>query len=168
MIRLLDSLAIPVVAVVGWSAGGLYSQVFAARYPDRVRSLTLISSAIPFFGNDSAKMLPPNWKFIRMMNRFAPFLSKSFFRKLSKQIIESTEKTIEKSIKEMTPADRSVAAQPHWRATITKGALEAYHNQGLAVYYDAAAMMDKWNIPAQEAPYNVYIWQGDQDNVWTV
>jgi len=56
----------------------------------------LISSAIPFFGKQSGTVLPSNWKLIRMMNRYVPFLSKSFIKKLANQVRDNLEKTIEK------------------------------------------------------------------------
>jgi pimeloyl-ACP methyl ester carboxylesterase len=52
---LLDALAIPAAAVIGVSAGAMSALQFAARYPDRCRSLTLIVPAASFAGN----MLPP-------------------------------------------------------------------------------------------------------------
>jgi pimeloyl-ACP methyl ester carboxylesterase len=48
---LLDALAIPAVAVIGVSAGAMSALQFAARYPDRCRSLTLIVPAASFAGN---------------------------------------------------------------------------------------------------------------------
>ena len=35
------------VSFIGWSAGGLYSQVFTDKYSEKVTSLNLVSSAIP-------------------------------------------------------------------------------------------------------------------------
>ena len=44
-VALLDALAIPRAHVVGLSMGGMIAQVVAARYPDRVQSLTSIMSS---------------------------------------------------------------------------------------------------------------------------
>ena len=50
---LLDFLQIPAVHVVGASMGGMIAQLFAAKYPDRVRSLGII------FSSTNQAFLPP-------------------------------------------------------------------------------------------------------------
>jgi pimeloyl-ACP methyl ester carboxylesterase len=52
-VAILDSLAVANVHVVGASMGGMIAQVLAARYPDRVRSLTSIMSST---GNPSRRI----------------------------------------------------------------------------------------------------------------
>lgn len=164
----IDRLGIDKVSVVGWSAGGLYSQVFAQMYPERVESISLVSSAIPFNNKQSSKVLPTNWKMIHMMNRLFPFLSKRFFNNLSNKINDQLDRTIEQSIKEMIESDRMIVNQPTIREKITHGAQEAYQHKGLAVYYDALAMTEKIDNTNHLTPFKVYIWQGDQDRIWTL
>jgi pimeloyl-ACP methyl ester carboxylesterase len=72
IIQLLDQLAVSNAHVVGWSAGGLYAQALAVHYPERVRSLTLINSAIPFYNPSSRPILPAKWRFISTLNWLLP------------------------------------------------------------------------------------------------
>ncbi|WP_159888627.1 alpha/beta hydrolase [Paenibacillus puerhi] len=165
--ELLTSLGIRKVAVIGWSAGGLYSQVFADKYSDKVNSLNLVSSAIPLDGRESEAFLPTNWKIIRVMNKYIPFLTKLFFQKLSKDLSKNFEVTLKKSIGQMVDADKKIALDPMMKPVITKGAIEAYHNRGTAVFYDAVALCGKY---PQFTTYchRVNIWQGGRDEVWTL
>jgi pimeloyl-ACP methyl ester carboxylesterase len=163
--ELLTSLGVKNVAVLGYSAGGLYSQVFADKYPNKVSSLNLVSSAIPLTRKTS-KYLPINWKIIRILNSYIPVLSKMFFQRFSKKLNKNLQATLQESIDQMVDADRKIALDPIMGEIITKGAIEAYHNQGIAVYYDAVALC---GIYPEFAPYStkVNIWQGGKDKVWT-
>lgn len=165
---LIDELRIEKVALIGWSAGGLFSQVFAHLYPKNVASLSLVSSAIPFNSVQTKNILPANWKLIKAMNRYFPSFSKRFFKKLSQKIVHQLDRTMDQSLREMVEADRRVAIQPAIMAKITRGAQEAYQNDGLAVYYDAQAMTERMEFTTGPTPFNVFIWQGVQDRVWTM
>lgn len=155
-------------AIVGWSAGGLYSQVFTDKYPEKVTSLNLISSAIPLNSDYTKRLLPMNWKMIRNMNRYMPFMTKFFFNSLSKKITKDLDSTIQDSIKQMVEEDKKVANDPIMQAVITKGAVESYHNRGIGVYYDAIALCQKLNeVRTPILNTKVHIWQGGKDTVWT-
>lgn len=166
--ELLVYLKIQKTIVLGWSAGGLYSQVFANKYPDKVISLNLVSSAILLHSKETQAILPLNWKLIQFMNRYMPYFAKVFFRKLSKELLGNKEATIQKSIQQMVNADKRVALDPLMKPFITKGAVEAYQNQGRAVYEDAVALCGKIAENRTAADHiKVNIWQGGKDNVWT-
>ncbi|MFJ8090636.1 alpha/beta fold hydrolase [Lysinibacillus sp. NPDC095746] len=163
---LLEKLNLDMVDIIGWSAGGTYAQIFASIYPDCVKSLTLISSAIPLKGKNTKNDLPINWKFISFFNSYFPLMTKYYFKKLSKKINHHIETTVKDSIDKMPEADQSVANQRHFQEVITKAAVEAYQNNGLAVYYDAVAMTEKVSLNYAARPYKIYIWHGEKDNVW--
>jgi pimeloyl-ACP methyl ester carboxylesterase len=155
-------------SIIGWSAGGLYSQIFAETYPEKVSSLNLISSAIPLNSKETRNILPSNWKMISSMNRYLPFLTKYFIKSLSKKLTKDLDAAIQESIKQMVEEDKKVANDPLMRMVITKGAVESYHNGGLGVYYDARALSKNISTKAQPLPdTKVNIWQGSEDNVWT-
>jgi pimeloyl-ACP methyl ester carboxylesterase len=155
-------------SIIGWSAGGLYSQVFAEKYPDRVSSLNLVSSAIPLNSKETRNILPSNWKMINSMNRYLPFLTKYFFKSLSKKLTKDLDSAIQESIKQMVEEDKIVANDPTMKPVIIRGAVESYHNRGLGVYSDARALCKNISTKAQPLlDTKVNIWQGSEDNVWT-
>lgn len=156
------------VSVIGWSAGGLYGQVFTDKYPEKVTSLNLISSAIPLNSKETKKILPSNWKIISNMNKYMPFLTKVYFKGLSKKLANYLEQVIQESIQQMVEEDRKVATDPVMKSAIIKGAKESYHNKGAGIYYDALALCKRVNDPSKPIPnVKVNIWQGDKDTVWT-
>jgi pimeloyl-ACP methyl ester carboxylesterase len=155
-------------AVIGWSAGGLYSQVFADKYSEKVSSLNLVSSAIPLTSEDTKNILPMNWKVIRNMNRFVPLMTKFYFKSLSKKISKDMDTIIRKSIKQMVDGDKKVANDPKMQEAIIKGVAEGYSNHGIGVYYDALALCKKWReITKTGINATVNIWQGGKDTIWT-
>lgn len=156
------------VSFIGWSAGGLYSQVFTDKYSEKVTSLNLVSSAIPLNSNETKRILPSNWKMIKNMNRYIPLMTKYYFKSLSKKITKDLHSTIQESIKQMVEEDKRVANDPRLQQVIIKGAGESYRNSGIGVYYDALALCKK--ISDKKNPIlnvKVNIWQGGKDTIWT-
>ncbi len=155
-------------ALVGWSAGGLYSQVFTAKYPEKVSSLNLISSAIPLNSGETKAVLPGNWKMIRNLNRYIPFMTKSYFKSLSKKVSKNLDAVIQESIEQMVEEDKKVVNDPIIKPAIIKGTVEGYRNSGNGVYYDARALCKKIN-ESNTSGFDgiVHIWQGGADTIWT-
>ncbi|WP_079508854.1 alpha/beta fold hydrolase [Mesobacillus jeotgali] len=97
---------------IGWSAGGLYSQVFTDKYPEKVASLNLVSSAIPLNSDETKSLLPGTWKMIRNMNRYIPFMTKFYFKSLSKKVSKNLDSVIQESIQQMVDEDKRVVNDP--------------------------------------------------------
>lgn len=155
-------------SLVGWSAGGLYSQVFTNKYPEKVSSLNLVSSAIPLNSRETNRILPFNWKMIKNMNRYIPLMTKFYFKSLSKKTTEKLDSIIQESIKQMVEEDRKIVNDATMKAVIIKGTVEGYRNNGYGVYYDALALCEnikELNNPNLNAKVN--IWQGGNDTIWT-
>ncbi|MEH7384592.1 alpha/beta hydrolase [Bacillus sp. JJ1521] len=155
-------------SIIGWSAGGLYSQVFTGKYSKKVTSLNLISSAIPLNSNETTKILPTNWKSIVNMNKYIPLITKFYFKSLSKKLTNNLDSTIQKSIQQMVEEDKKVAIDPIMKSVIIKGAVESYRNKGIGVYYDTLALCQK--LDYKRNPFHktkVNIWQGGKDTIWT-
>lgn len=165
---LLVAKGIQKAAIIGWSAGGLYGQIFTDKFFENVTSLNLVSSAIPLNSNETKNILPSNWKMIRKMNRYIPFVTKLFFRSFSKKLTKNLNAAIHESIQQMVEEDKRIATDPDMQTAITKGAVEGYHHNGAAVYYDALALCKKYKTIEKPIPIaKVNIWQGGRDTVWT-
>jgi len=163
--ELLQFLQIKKVDLIGWSAGGLYAQVFKKLCPDYVNSLSLISSAVPFNTGSAKAVLPFQWRFIRFINMHMSPLARFYFKRISKSLEKNKEKTIDKAIAAMEPEDKKILSSPLFRDNLIKSTEEAYDNDGLAVYYDALAMMENISID-YDNDAKIYIWQGNKDDIW--
>jgi len=162
---LLKELGIQQCVVAGWSAGGLFAQAFAHLYPEKVLSLHLVSSAIPFASSEAADALPRRWKRLVFLNRFVPFLAKILFGSVSKKAQKNPGQLMQQSIKDMVPADKEVANDQRVYPLLQQAAVEGFANKGMGVLQEAKAL-GKARIDYNKITCRVHIWTGEQDNVW--
>ncbi|MGM1048091.1 MAG: alpha/beta fold hydrolase [Bacillota bacterium] len=145
-------------ALLGWSAGGLYSQAYASMFPKDVVSLSLVSSAIAISSKESNKYLSNGWKIIRFINKYLPNFTKRHFRKFSKQLNKDIERVLDKSIREMVDADKQIASVSFIRTILREAALEGYGNSGTGVYSDARALCKEVFINKSKMPSEIFIY----------
>lgn len=162
---ILEQLTIHQCVVAGWSAGGLFAQAFAQNYPQKVFSLHLLSSAIPFGNKDARSALPRRWKRIALLNRYVPLAAKLVFRSVSKKAQKAPAQLMAESIKEMVAADKAVAGDERFSSLLQQAALEGFANNGSGVYQEAKALC-KATVAYNRISCPVHIWTGEQDNIW--
>jgi pimeloyl-ACP methyl ester carboxylesterase len=150
--------------VVGWSAGGVFAQCFAAMYPQQTRSLHLICSSVPFAQEDADKALNGRWNAIRLLDQWVPFVAKPMFRKTSKQLQENPDEIMQKVIKGLTDSDKWVASQQPAYTLLKEAACDGLANEGMGAYEEAKAL-GKAKMDFTKITCPVHIWAGDDDSI---
>lgn len=92
----LENKDIKSVHLIGHSAGGYYAQLFAELYPQKIKSLSLLSSMIPLNSPDTKRILNMHWKIIKFITLHAKKFSKFYFQKMADDIIKNYDKQFER------------------------------------------------------------------------
>lgn len=158
----LENKNIESVHLIGHSAGGFYAQLFADLYPQKVKSLSLLSSIIPLNSPDTKGILNIQWKVIKFITIHAKRFSKFYFSKMAADIIKNYDKQFEKNLKNISEKERCFMCE---NFNLIKNAIinSTAHN-GLGIYYDAYALCQKRKCPQLKNTFPVFIWNGTDDH----
>jgi pimeloyl-ACP methyl ester carboxylesterase len=166
LVRVLDELGAGRVILLGWSAGGIFAQAFAARYPERVRQLSLVSSAIPLYNPCSRKVLPLKWKIIPAVNRLLPGVARKLFSGMAGKMRKAPDQVLRQSFRQLPPSDQRVADQLENYALLRQAGLRATGRRARVrtstCWLCAAGKSFRW--PDITAP--TLIWHGTEDTSW--
>jgi pimeloyl-ACP methyl ester carboxylesterase len=154
------------LALLGWSAGGLYAQAQTALYPDRVSSLHLLNTCLPLGEPETYQALPPRWKTIKFLNDYAAGLAKPVFHRLSRQWTREPDRMIDRFMNMLGPAEQAEANNPVSRIVLRDAAQHGFTHRGQGVYYDGRALCRPpgFALAAIRAPTT--IWHGTDDFIW--
>jgi pimeloyl-ACP methyl ester carboxylesterase len=159
--RLTEALGIGRFAVMGWSAGGAYAAVCAAKMRGRVTAAALLSSAVPLDRYGSTRGLSTEDRALLFLTRRTPWLASALL-KLS-IVNASNARLLRAVMRSFPPADRSVLAEwgpPDLALAFVREALR----QGTAgCILDYRIFGEPWGFSLEEIEIPVQIWEGADD-----
>jgi pimeloyl-ACP methyl ester carboxylesterase len=150
--------------MVGWSAGGVYAQCFAALYPQQTKALHLIGSSVPFAQEDADEALNARWNTVRILDRWVPFIAKPLFRKTSRKLHQEPDKVMNQLIKGLTESDKEVAAREPGYTLLKEAACDGLAHDGIGAYEEAKAL-GKAKIDYEKLCCPTHIWVGNDDSI---
>ncbi len=150
------------VHLIGHSAGGYYAQLFAELYPQKIKSLSLLSSMIPLNSPDTKRILNMHWKIIKFITLHAKKFSKFYFHKMADDIIKNYDKQFERNLKNISEKERCFMCENF--NLIKNAIINSAANNGLGMYYDAYALCQKRECLQRQNIFPVFIWNGTNDN----
>lgn len=162
----LDHLNIKKAGFIGWSNGGLYCQVFAYQYPHYISSLSLAASAIPLRSKESAKVLPFRWKIIKKLNSIAPFLNRKYAGRVNKKWTGYIGRKALELLNTFKQEGCTTEMKEQLKKQTAAGIRDAYRTKGWAEYFELHAMMRPFELKKWKTPFPVYLWCGEDDNLW--
>jgi len=148
-------------AVMGWSAGGAYAAVCAAKMGRRVTAAALLSSAVPFDLYGTTRGLTSEDRALLFLTRRVPWLASAT---LKFSIVNASNTRLLRAVmRSFPPADRSVLAEwgpPDLALAFVREALR----QGTAgCVQDYRIFGDPWGFSLEEIRVPVQIWEGADD-----
>jgi pimeloyl-ACP methyl ester carboxylesterase len=163
VIELLDHLRLKKVSVIGYSLGGAYGSVFAARYPQRVDHLGLFSSTLPW---DYMKQpLAPHLKIMLRAFNIAPDIFKYIMSLIMHSTLRDPQKIYSKIAKRLNKTDSQILTNTLWHERLGEQ-LRHRLMGGVKVYVQEYMMMlQNWDIELSEIQCATLIWHGDEDNL---
>ncbi len=158
---LTGALGIGRFAVMGWSAGGAYAAVCAAKMGGRVTAAALLSSSVPLDLYGSTRGLTTGDRALLFLSRRMPWLASAAI-KFSIVNADNT-RLLRAVMRSFPPADRSVLADwgpPDLALAFVREALR----QGTAgCIWDYRIFGDPWGFSLEEIRAPVQIWEGSDD-----
>lgn len=166
---LLDHLKLEKAAIGGGSGGGPYAMACAATYPERLSSLTLISSAAPQDIPGIRKKMARGNVLGYFLSKYAPFLMRYASRSFAKRMLKDPVKAFDESVmKQVGEADRRTIDTMKQNGTfqvILDHCREAYINGAEGHIADMRILSQDWNIKYDEINCPIHIWHGEEDTL---
>jgi pimeloyl-ACP methyl ester carboxylesterase len=159
--HLVDALGIENFAVMGWSAGGPYAAVCAAKMRGRVTAAALLSSAVPLDLYGTTKGLTASDRALLFLTRRTPGLA-SFVLKAS-IVNASNARLLHAAMRTFPPPDRTVLREwgpPDLALAFVR---EAVRQGTDGCVQDYRIFGDPWGFSLEEIEVPVHIWEGSDD-----
>ncbi len=159
---LTDTLDIGRFAVMGWSCGGPYAAVCAAKMPERVTAVGLLSSAVPFELFGSTKGLSNDDRILLFLVRRIPWLASALLRV---SIADASESRLYREIRRSFPAVDAAALEERGQVADAVAFIKESMRQGTAgCLQDYRVFGNPWGFALDEVAAPVHIWEGAEDH----
>lgn len=161
VVHLADALGIDRFAVMGWSAGGAYAAVCAAKLGDRVTAAALLSSSVPIDLYGTTRGLTAEDRVLMLLARRSPHLCATVMRV---SIINASNARLLRSVmRAIPPVDRSVLREwgpPDLALAFVRESLSQGTDGNVLDY---RIFGDPWGFALEEIRVPVQIWEGSDD-----
>jgi pimeloyl-ACP methyl ester carboxylesterase len=160
--RLADALGLGPFAVMGWSAGGPYAAVCAARMPERVTAAALLASSVPLDAYGTTRGLTSEDRLFLLLARNAPRVAAALMtvtivhasnKRLLREVMHAVPPVDRTVLRDWGPADQALAFVREATRQGTQGCVLDYRIFG-----------DPWGFSLKEVTVPVQIWEGSEDS----
>jgi pimeloyl-ACP methyl ester carboxylesterase len=159
--HLTEALGIERFAVMGWSAGGPYAAICAARMEGRVTAAALLSSAVPLDLYGTTRGLSVEDRALLLLTRRTPWLASSLMKV---SIVNASNARLFRAVmRSFPPADRTVLTEwgpPDHALAFVR---EAMRQGTEGCVQDYRIFGDPWGFALEEIRVPVDIWEGADD-----
>lgn len=159
--HLTRALGIDRFAVMGWSAGGPYAAVCAAKMPGRVTAAALLSSSVPLDLYGTTRGLAVEDRVLLLLARHTPRLASGVMQ--VSIVHASNTRLLRAALRTFPPADRTFLTQwgpPDLALAFVREAMRQ-GTEGCVLDYKIFG--DPWGFSLEEIEVPVQIWEGSED-----
>lgn len=159
--HLTAALGIEKFAVMGWSAGGPYAAVCAAKMGGRVTAAALLSSAVPLDEYGTTRGLTASDRVLLFLTRRTPGLASVALK--TSIVHASNARLLRAAMRSFPPADRTVLREwgpPDLALAFVR---EAVRQGTEGCIQDYRIFGDPWGFALEEIEVPVHIWEGADD-----
>ncbi len=157
---LADSLKVPAFSVVGISGGGPYALACALKMPQRLTSVTLVSSLGPLDKPGAMQGMGFIDSLFLILADRLPWLAQGILRLLA---IIDLQWLVRQTVADLGWRDQAALAEPIVWQTLLDETRDAVRQGVRGVVLDAAIYQRRWGFLPQEVYLPVTLWHGEAD-----
>jgi pimeloyl-ACP methyl ester carboxylesterase len=160
--ELANTLGLGSFAVMGWSAGGPYAAVCAAKLADRINAVALLSSSVPLDRFGTTKGLTIDDRIMLFLTERAPRLASALMRLT---IADASDKRLHRELNRSFPkVDRAILEEGDTAMQVVAFVRESMRNGTEGCILDYRIFGAPWGFELEEIEAPVSIWEGTDDH----
>ncbi|MFJ7932186.1 alpha/beta fold hydrolase [Peribacillus sp. NPDC096448] len=166
--ELANHLQIENFSVIGVSGGGAYAAACGYKIPQRINSITMVSSVTPFKDGKPPKAMVKENRIAFWLSKNAPWILKLSYKSMVKIMDKSPDKfkkDLKNGNKHLTDWDRQfLQTDEHLEATF-RHLREAYRNQVDEGATEPYLLSKYWGFDLKDIKVPVYLFHGEEDRM---
>ncbi len=161
--NLANALHIDTFSVLGHSGGGAYALASAYTMPERLQSVSIVGSAIPFTTYNLKKFLPKHFHYIKSLAKNIPWCFSALMATLRLLFLKRTDSVVDANLKILPEADRNILTNKKLKEMLVISAMEACRQGSQGISQDASLLTSDWGFDIENIKKPVTIWHGTND-----
>ena len=163
VIELADSLGIDRFAVVGFSGGGPHAAACAYKIPERLTSVTLVSSLPPHDLRSSLNSMPLVIRILFAAARHASWGLRPLVNPIVHVVRRHFDFYYEQAAAKLVPADRELFLRHDIRNIFRESLGEAFQQGNNGFLTELKIHMRPWGFHLQDLSTKIFLWHGELD-----
>lgn len=163
VVSLTDALGLKMFSILGNSGGGGYAAVCAARIPERLHSVVIVSGGWRMNQPEAMKNLPVRNRLVFIMADKAPFLLKPILNMMAAPSQGEREQQLAQLKPTLHPSDYAIFQQPGKLEALNQAIREAMRQGTKGAEWDLRLYVRDWDFRLDEIRVPVKLFHGEQD-----
>ena len=160
---LADALELKKFSILGNSGGGGYAAACAARIPERLHNVVIVSGGWRMNQPEAMKNLPVRNRLVFLLADKAPFLLKPILNMMAAPSQGKPEQQLEQLKPTLHPADYAIFQQPGKLEALNQAIREAMRQGAKGAEWDLRLYVRDWDFRLDEIRMPLKLFHGEQD-----
>lgn len=163
VLALADALGLLKFSILGNSGGGGYAAVCAARIPERLQNVVIVSGGWRMNQPEAMKNLPFRNRLVFMIADKAPFLLKPILNMMAAPSQGEPEQQLSQLKPTLHPADYAIFQQPGKLEALNQAIQEAMRQGTKGAEWDLRLYVREWDFRLDEIQIPLKLFHGEED-----
>jgi pimeloyl-ACP methyl ester carboxylesterase len=160
-----DALGIDRFAVLGYSGGGPYAAACAARIPERLTAVAIVSGLAPLCEGAAVRGFPlPTRLGISVLRRL-PWLSRPSLWLMGWSARRNPERAVRTFERSLPLVDKEILSRPDVRPVVAADFAESFRQGSRAAAWEFRLYLRRWDFDLDAITLDVGLWQGEVDTL---
>jgi len=164
--ELADQLGIERFSLLGVAGGGAFALACAARLPQRVRSVALISSVGPHDRPGALSGMDLRARVVlNVLPRFLPWLSRRLHQRAARLAEREPLRLLREAWGTLPASERAALDSPEVASIFMDAAFESFRSGADGRVHELRVLADPWGFALDSVAAPVFLWHGETDRV---